>query len=172
VGGGSGWKAAKEYARDHRLANVKCFPYQPLELLSASLSAADLHVVVMGDPFVGIVHPCKIYNVLACVAQARMRPTPASPADSSESRPGQPGILYIGPKSSHIMDLLEQLPDPAWWSWARHRDVGAVMRCVLGRQQALAELRLGESGMAACSELIGQFSMDRLLPQLIARIET
>ena len=26
---------------------------------------ADLHAVVMGDPFVGIIHPCKIYNVLA-----------------------------------------------------------------------------------------------------------
>ena len=29
----------------------------------ASLSSADLHVVVMGDPFVGIVHPCKVYNI-------------------------------------------------------------------------------------------------------------
>ena len=47
------------------LRNVLCLPYQPIEKLSGSLSAADLHVVVMGDQYVGIVHPCKIYNVLA-----------------------------------------------------------------------------------------------------------
>ena len=37
-------------------------PYQPLQKLSASLSAADLQVAVMGEKFVGIVHPCKIYK--------------------------------------------------------------------------------------------------------------
>jgi hypothetical protein len=36
-----------------------CLPYQPIEKLSASLSAADLHVVVMGDQYVGIVTPAK-----------------------------------------------------------------------------------------------------------------
>src|SRR6266536_3343352 len=41
-----------------------CLPYQPLSELAGSLSAADLHVVVMGQPFVGLVHPCKIYNIL------------------------------------------------------------------------------------------------------------
>lgn len=47
------------------MPNVLCFPYQPLEKLSASLFAVDLHIVVMGDKYVGIVRPCKIYNVLA-----------------------------------------------------------------------------------------------------------
>src|SRR5262249_9204014 len=62
VGGGSEMAKVKEFAGRHSLDNVVCLPYQPLEHLSASLSAADLHLVVMGDAFVGLVHPCKIYN--------------------------------------------------------------------------------------------------------------
>src|SRR5678816_811521 len=51
VGGGS--EQAK--VRESGLANVKCLPYQPLDELSNSLSAADLQVIVMGEKFVGIV---------------------------------------------------------------------------------------------------------------------
>jgi hypothetical protein len=40
----------------------------------------------MGNAFVGIVHPCKIYNILAI---------------------GAP-VLYIGPTPSHITDLLPE----------------------------------------------------------------
>ena len=64
VGGGSEFGKVKAFASKHRLTNLVCLPYQPLDKLSASLSAADLHVIIMGDPFVGIVHPCKIYNIL------------------------------------------------------------------------------------------------------------
>jgi len=46
-------------------ANVLCLPYQPLNQLAASLSAADAHAVVMGEAMLGLVHPCKIYNILA-----------------------------------------------------------------------------------------------------------
>jgi hypothetical protein len=79
VGGGS--EQAK--VREAGLSNVKCLPYQPLNELSNSLSAADLHVVVMGDEFVGIVHPCKVYNILSV---------------------GAP-VLYVGPEPSHITDI-------------------------------------------------------------------
>ena len=83
VGGGSEQTKVREFARQHDLRNIKCLPYQPLNELSHSLSAADLHVVVMGDAFVGVVHPCKIYNIMAVGAPA----------------------LYIGPDTSHITDL-------------------------------------------------------------------
>src|SRR5205807_812373 len=66
------------------LSSIRCLPYQPLSELAASLSAADLHVVVMGEPFVGIVHPCKIYNILNV---------------------GAP-VLYIGPSPSHITEMM------------------------------------------------------------------
>ena len=83
VGGGSEQAKVKAFAQRHALRNVKCLPYQPLNELSHSLSAADLHVVVMGEGFVGIVHPCKIYNILSV---------------------GAP-VLYIGPTPSHVTDI-------------------------------------------------------------------
>ncbi len=102
VGGGSEHAKVREFASRHELANVKCLPYQPLEELSSSLSAADLHVVVMGDAFVGIVHPCKIYNIMSVGAPA----------------------LYIGPDPSHVTDL-KNTNYP--FSFTRHGDTSGVV---------------------------------------------
>ncbi len=99
----------KQRARDRGLRNVVCLPYQPIEKLSGSLSAADLHVVVMGEPYVGIVHPCKIYNVLAV------------------KRP----FLYIGPSESHVTDIIGQ--SDAYVS--AHGDVEGVVANILSRSE-------------------------------------
>jgi glycosyltransferase involved in cell wall biosynthesis len=64
VGGGTELPKVKAFARSNRLTNIRCLPYQPQAQLPALLSAADFHVVVMGDRFGGIVHPSKIYNIL------------------------------------------------------------------------------------------------------------
>jgi hypothetical protein len=77
----------RAFAAENQLTNILCLPYQSLDDLAGVLSAADLHAVVMGDQFVGIVHPCKIYNVLAV---------------------GSP-FLYIGPEESHIADIARSL---------------------------------------------------------------
>jgi hypothetical protein len=79
VGGGSEFQKVREFAQGNCLSNIICLPYQPREQLSGSLSAADLHAVVMGDRFKGLVHPCKVYNIIAI---------------------GVP-FLYIGPDESH-----------------------------------------------------------------------
>ncbi len=102
IGGGSEFPRVKAYAEGHRLRNVLCLPYVPLNRLSTSLSAADLHAVVMGDAYAGVVHPSKVYNVLAL---------------------GIP-FLYIGPERSHIMDLAL---DPPWMMHASHGDVDRVI---------------------------------------------
>lgn len=98
IGGGVG----KREVEEARLPNVRTLPYQPLETLRHSLSAADLHLVTLGDAVVGIVHPCKLYGAMAV------------------SRP----ILYVGPAESHVGDLLQRAP----FGWSlRHGDVdGAV----------------------------------------------
>ena len=70
--------------------NLRCLPYQPLTGLAASLSAADLQVVVMGNAFVGLVHPCKIYNILSV---------------------GAP-VLYIGTRPSHVTEILHAVERP------------------------------------------------------------
>lgn len=106
IGGGSEHAKVQAFARAHQLDNILCLPYQPMERLSASLSSADLQVVVMGDPFVGLVHPCKIYNLL---------------------RLGLP-ILYLGPAISHITDLYQNptVELPAMHS-LRHGEVDGLL---------------------------------------------
>jgi len=105
IGGGSEFRKVVEFAAGRRLRNILCLPYQPLEALSESLSAADLHLVVMGDPFVGIIHPCKIYNILEV---------------------GSP-CVYVGPQPSHITDLAASLPADAV-SRTANGDVDAVVK--------------------------------------------
>jgi glycosyltransferase involved in cell wall biosynthesis len=64
VGGGTEFARLRARAQAVGLPNVTFIAYQPRSALSATLSAADLHVVSLGDPFVGILHPSKVYNVL------------------------------------------------------------------------------------------------------------
>jgi glycosyltransferase involved in cell wall biosynthesis len=86
VGGGSGKKEVEAAIRDHHLLHTISLPYQPLSELKYSLTAADVHVVSLGDGMVGIIHPCKIYGAMTA---------------------GKP-ILFLGPRPSHISDLLDQ----------------------------------------------------------------
>ena len=106
VGGGS--EQAK--VRAAGLSNVKCLPYQPLDKLSSSLAAADLHVVVMGEKFVGIVHPCKVYNILSI---------------------GAP-VLYVGPEPSHVTDIASQ---HGQFFLTRHGDDDAVAKAITEAMQ-------------------------------------
>ena len=127
----------------HRVPNVLCLPYQPLARLSASLSAADLHAVVMGEAFVGTIHPCKIYNVLGV---------------------GAP-VLYIGPGPSHLSDVLDAL-NSGVCGWVRHEEVDC---CVSVIEQFAAQKRRGEPERYA--EVAHRFSQRVLLPQLVAELE-
>lgn len=81
VGGGAG-KAAVEKRLHEGATNIVSLPYQPLERLGESLHAADLHVVSMGADMVGIVHPCKIYGLLALGKPVLM----LGPADSAAGK--------------------------------------------------------------------------------------
>jgi glycosyltransferase involved in cell wall biosynthesis len=115
IGGGSEHAKVRNFATRHELGNVKCLPYQLLDELSSSLSAADMHVVVMGDAFVGIVHPCKVYNIMSV---------------------GAP-MLYIGPTPSHITDL-----SYSGMFFTRHGDVaGVVSRILEGKTRTRTALQ-------------------------------
>jgi len=96
VGGGSEFLRVKKCAQQN--PQILCLPYQPLEKLSASLSAADAHVVVMGNAMLGLVHPCKIYNILTV---------------------GAP-VLYVGPEPSHVTEVLGSLKPSRSWAGVRH----------------------------------------------------
>lgn len=86
VGGGHGKKEVEQYITGHGLKNAMSLPYQPISELKYSLTAADIHIVSLGEGMVGIIHPCKIYGAMTA---------------------GKP-ILFLGPSPSHISDLLEQ----------------------------------------------------------------
>jgi len=140
VGGGSEQKKVAEFAARHGLENIRCLPYQPFEMLAGSLSAADLHTIVMGDNFVGIVHPCKIYNILSI---------------------GSP-FLYIGPSESHISEIARQASRGYGAYPARSGDVNAVAKQIV--ETASRGLRQSPGPGA---NVVNEFSRATLLPKLI-----
>lgn len=144
VGGGSKFAEVRQFAREHSLSNILCLPYQPLDQLAETLSAADLHLVVMGNPFVGIVHPCKIYNIL---------------------RIGSP-VLYIGPQPSHVSEILQALDSELPIAQAKHGEVDRVIDCVMVARQR--GIRPNKEHIVPLAE---KFSKDALLPQLAAALE-
>ncbi|HVQ38977.1 MAG TPA: glycosyltransferase family 4 protein [Pyrinomonadaceae bacterium] len=149
VGGGSEQQKVKDFASENQLANILCLPYQPFELLSASLSAADLHAVVMGDEFVGIVHPCKLYNILTI---------------------GIP-FVYTGPRPSHVTEIAAEISANGNSSYrayvAGSRDVETVITSVL------EEAHLTREGVpSAPPDIANLFSKETLLRQMIKLLQS
>jgi colanic acid biosynthesis glycosyl transferase WcaI len=104
VGGGIEWRKLRDRAQVEAWPNATFLGYQPFEALSDSLSAADVQVVAMGNAFVGIVHPCKIYNFLAV------------------ERP----FLFIGPERGHVPDLIRDAGLGALAGTVRHGESQAL----------------------------------------------
>ncbi len=135
VGGGSEYAKVKAFSVGRGLSNITCLPYQPIEHLSASLSAPDVHVIVMGDAFLGIVHPCKVYNILNL---------------------GLP-FLYIGPAQSHVADLVEKAQAPSHTLMHRHGDVEGVatsIRDAAGRGGVMPSPELKRLASAFSQEIL------------------
>lgn len=149
VGGGSEQQKVSEFATQHQLQNIRTIPYQPLEKLAGSLSAADLHVVVMGAKFVGIVHPSKLYNIMTI---------------------GSP-LLYIGPGESHATEIIRSMAATGDERYSgqivAHGDVEAVVTSIL--QQAKLKLK---GHQHHTPEIAGTFSKQTLLPRMIEVLES
>jgi len=143
VGGGSEQTKVRQFAQERKLANVICLPYQPLDKLAGSLSAADLQVVVMGDSFAGIIHPCKVYNILEV---------------------GAP-FLYIGPTESHIVDLIDKIDDKSTVCSARHGDADTVAAFIRAQSQ-------NAQRAPRTAALKTTFSKETLLPQMLKLMAT
>jgi colanic acid biosynthesis glycosyl transferase WcaI len=144
VGGGSQFAQVKQFAIEHSLSNILCLPYQPMDRLAGTLSAADMHLVVMGNPFVGVVHPCKVYNIL---------------------RIGSP-LLYIGPQPSHISEILQALNGELPCAWAEHGEVDRVIEYIVAPKKKMVQPQ-GERSVPGAE----RFSKEVLLPQLVAALE-
>jgi glycosyltransferase involved in cell wall biosynthesis len=144
IGGGSEFKRVQRWAEVGKRTNILCVPYQPLNRLSASLSSADAHAIVMGNGFVGLVHPCKIYNILAV---------------------GAP-VIYIGPKPSHVTEILDRLGDEHPSIRVVHGEPDILADQIQGLRQKIAGGRQPLS-----TEVTAAFSKGVLLPELIGVLE-
>jgi colanic acid biosynthesis glycosyl transferase WcaI len=87
VGGGVRKKDVTEFKEKHKLDNIVQLPFQPRENIHNSLGSSDIQVVILGDGLVGYTHPNKVYGAMYI---------------------GKP-ILYIGPKDSHVSDILHHI---------------------------------------------------------------
>jgi glycosyltransferase involved in cell wall biosynthesis len=133
VGGGSGKREVEEVIARENPGNIVSLPYQPLAELGNSLSAADVHVVSLGEAMVGIIHPCKIYGAMAV---------------------GRP-ILYLGPRPSHVSDLLDR--HAIGWQ-VSHGDVrGAIETIRMIRASGAPSLRhMGANAQSVMRQTLGQ----------------
>jgi glycosyltransferase involved in cell wall biosynthesis len=140
IGGGTIKAELEQFVRQRKLSNVICLPYQPMESLQFSLSAADLHVVSLGPKMAGIIHPCKVYGAMAV---------------------GRP-VLYFGPSPSHISDLLQAAP---FGLRVEHGDNdGAV--AAIRQLHALPAAQRDAMGDLAQQVLASAFSQQRLCSRL------
>ena len=76
-----------DFKNENDLSNLQYLPYQERANLNSSLSAADLHLVSLGENFSGIVHPSKIYGILGV----------------------EKPFILLGPQKSYINDELVSL---------------------------------------------------------------
>lgn len=70
VGGGPRRREIDAFAREHRLTNFAYRDYFPREQLRHSLGVADVHLISLREPFVGIAVPGKLYGIMASARPA------------------------------------------------------------------------------------------------------
>lgn len=145
IGGGVGKQEVEQAIAEHQPSNIRSLPYQPLDQIKYSLSAADLHLVSMGEKMVGVVHPCKFYSAL------------------SLAKP----ILLLGPKACHVGEVLEQY-DCGWR--VDHGDIDAAER--LFRQLPVMYPKLlAEKGRQGRLAIESGLSKERLCQRFAEVIE-
>lgn len=86
IGGGANLAAVRQAVADRKLDNFVFQPYQPREILSESLSAADVHLVSLRPELEGLIVPSKFYGIAAA---------------------GRP-VLFIGSAGGEIAGLLRR----------------------------------------------------------------
>lgn len=65
IGDGAAKENLKEQSQKLGLENVLFFPYQPKDMLSFSLSMADLHIIPLKKGMSGMIIPSKVYGIMA-----------------------------------------------------------------------------------------------------------
>jgi len=138
IGGGLGRHEIQKVIDDHAPPHIRLLPYEPLGRLRFSLSAADVHLVSVGDNMVGVVHPCKVYGAMAV---------------------GRP-ILLLGPEPCHVSDIV--LAEGVGWRVPRG-DVDLAV-ALIDQIASTDPDELRRMGRSAREVVARQFSKARLCP--------
>ncbi|MEE2988500.1 MAG: glycosyltransferase family 4 protein [Verrucomicrobiota bacterium] len=146
IGGGRGKEIVDARLREQSngASNIISLPYQSLDQIRYSLSAADLHIVTLGNKMSGIVHPCKIYGVLSI---------------------GRP-LLTLGPKESYLSDITGE--NEVGWSIRQGDDNSAVAALKKAVDQTKKEREA--MGLRAQQIAIKNFSREKILNKFLHSI--
>ncbi|MDB2506768.1 glycosyltransferase family 4 protein [Opitutales bacterium] len=124
--------------------SIESLPYQPLDQIRFSLSAADLHVVSLGNEMSGIVHPCKIYGALS-IGRA---------------------VLTLGPEESYLSDITGE--NEVGWS-IRHGDVDSAV-AALKKAEDQTHKEREAMGLRAQHIATEKFSRKKILNEFLHSI--
>ncbi|MDB2358275.1 glycosyltransferase family 4 protein [Opitutales bacterium] len=146
IGGGRGKEIvdARLRAQLSAASNIISLPYQPLDQIRFSLSAADLHVVSLGNEMSGIVHPCKIYGALS-IGRA---------------------VLTLGPEESYLSDITGE--NEVGWS-IRHGDVDSAV-AALKKAEDQTHKEREAMGLRAQHIATEKFSRKKILNEFLHSI--
>ena len=145
IGGGVGKKEVNDLIQKHKPKNIVSLPYQPLSQIKYSLSAADVHLVSIGNEAVGVVHPCKVYGAMAV------------------ARP----ILLLGPEPCHVSDIV--LDSDIGWQIS-HDDIDGAVK-TLKEIAATSPQQLQTMGLHARELITSKFSKQALCGKFCDIIE-
>jgi len=145
VGGGLGKKKIDQWIKEKPLSPIDSLPYQPIENLKYSLSAADIHLVSMGNSMAGCVHPCKVYGAMAI---------------------GKP-ILLLGNNNNHISEIINKYD--IGWS-VEHGDIDAMLNILTYLRDVEEEVLL-QKGKNAKEAISTRFSQKVLMNEFCSYID-
>ncbi len=145
IGDGTGKKEVDDTIALEEPPNIRSLPYQPLDSIKYSLSAADVHLVVVGPTEVGVRHPCKVYGAMAL------------------ARP----VLLLGPDPCHASDLVAD-HEIGWH--IQHGDVDSAVS-VLRQLKKLKRGKLQEMGRRAQRVIEQELSQEILCGRMVAIVE-
>jgi len=144
IGGGVIKKEIDAMVEHDRPPNIVSLPYQPIDSIRHSLSAADVHVVSIANEGVGVIHPCKIYGAMAV---------------------GRP-VLALGPRASHAADVVTG--ERIGWI-CEHGDVDGLVE-TLNTIRATPREELKAIGARAATALQGRYSRQQALDAICSLI--
>ena len=148
VGNGPQRARIEAYAAEHAVRNFTYRDYFPRERINAVYGLADVHLVTLGAPFVGIAIPTKCY-----VSMATARP-----------------VLFVGPERSETAEAIHDAEGGAVIDPALPHAADRIAQQLRAWSDDRAEVeRVGAHGRAHVLEHFGREANCRAIESIISR---